>query len=57
MNGNKNKNYMLLLDDARGPLPGVKCRQVSLGVVLLTCYAGPTVGAGGRFSPTCGAKI
>ena len=24
----------------------VKCRQGSLGVVLLTCYAGPTVGAG-----------
>ena len=29
-----------------GSQPGVKCRQGSLGVVLLTCYAGPTVGAG-----------
>ena len=27
-----------------GAQPGVKCRQGSLGVVLLTCYAGPTVG-------------
>ena len=26
--------------------PGVKCRQGSLGVVLLAYYAGPTVGAG-----------
>ena len=29
-----------------GAQPGVKCRQASLGVVLLTCYAGPTVTVG-----------
>ena len=32
-----------------GAQPGVKCRQGSLGVFLLTCYAGPTVGAGVGF--------
>ena len=47
MDGNKtkNKNYILFWLTP-GAQPGVRCRQGSLGVVLLTRYAGPTVGAG-----------
>ena len=49
MDGNKtktkNKNYILFWLTP-GAQPGVRCRQGSLDVVLLTCYAGPTVGAG-----------
>ena len=38
-----------------GAQPGVKCRQGSLGVVLLTRFAGPTVGAGvGSVLHVCG---
>ena len=40
----KQKLYAVLV--MPGASVGVKCRQGSLGVVLLTCYAGPTVGAG-----------
>ena len=47
-------NYMLFWW-RRGLLPGVKCRQGSLGVVLLACYARPTVGPddGHELAETC----
>ena len=51
-----NKNYMLFFGDAGGSAR-VKCRQGSLGVVLLTCYAGPTVGAGVGSVLPVGQKI
>ena len=40
----KQKLYAVLVTP--GASAEVKCRQGGLGVVLLTCYAGPTVGAG-----------
>ena len=52
----RDQNYMLLWW-SRGLLPGKVSSWVSLCVVLLLWYVGPTVGEWGRISPTCGAKI